>query len=126
MAQGWRTNVASLRRSTKLNATEAMKNWISVLVIVAGIFAASAQTTAFTYQGRVQVGGNDFSGMGQFKFALVTGSNANHRATATANLSGPFVVSYNVTFGGNGYVTPPAVTISGGGGSGATAHAAIS
>src|SRR6185503_7669592 len=45
---------------------------------------------------------------------------------ATANLSGPFVVSYNVTFGGNGYVSAPAVTISGGGGSGATAHAIIS
>jgi len=74
----------------------------------------------------VRVTGTDFTGNGQFKFALVTGTNQNHGATATANLSGSFVVSYNVTFGGNGYVSAPVVTISGGGGSGATAHATIS
>lgn len=91
-----------------------------------GTTFSPAQNTAFTYQGRVTSGGAPFSGVGQFKFALVTSTNANQRATATANLSGPFVVSYNVTSGGTGYITPPAVTIFGGGGSGATAHATIS
>lgn len=87
---------------------------------------AMAQNTVFTYQGRVRVSGSDFNGTGRFKFALVTSTNNSRQATATANLSGPFVVGYNVTFSGNGYVTAPAVTISGGGGSGATAHATIS
>jgi len=103
-----------------------MKHWRFFLLLGASAVAVCAQNTVFTYQGRVQVSGTDFSGAGQFKFALVTSSNANHQATAAANLSGQFVTSYTVTFGGNGYVTPPAVTVFGGGGSGATAHATIS
>jgi hypothetical protein len=99
---------------------------VSALIFLSGLAVAPAQDTAFTYQGRVRVSGTDFSGAGQFKFALVTSSNMNHRATATANLSGQFVVNYNIISGGNGYVTAPAVTLSGGGGSGATAHAVIS
>ena len=47
--------------------------------------ACLAQGTAFTYQGRVLDGGTNFTGAGLFKFALVTSSNANHTATATAN-----------------------------------------
>jgi hypothetical protein len=103
-----------------------MKHLLGILLLCGGAIAAFAQNTTFTYQGRVQVSGTDFSGAGQFKFALVAGTNISRQATATANLSGQFVVGYNVTFGGNGYVTPPAVTVSGGGGSGATAHATIS
>ena len=82
-----------------------------------------AQGTAFTYQGRVLNNGTNFNGTGQFKFALVTSTNNSHQATATANLSGTFVTSYTVTAGGNGYTAVPAVTVSGGGGSGATATA---
>ncbi len=83
-----------------------------------------AQNTAFTYQGRVTDNGTNFNGAGQFKFALVTSTNANHTATATANApSGGFITGYVVTSGGNGYVAPPSVTISGGDGSGAAAHA---
>ncbi|HKI68624.1 MAG TPA: hypothetical protein VKA67_03490, partial [Verrucomicrobiae bacterium] len=89
--------------------------------------SARAQNTAFTYQGRVTVGGTNFTGTGQSKFALVTSTNANHTATATANTpSGGYITGYTVTDGGNGYVTAPAVTIFGGGGSGATAHANLS
>ena len=47
----------------------------------------SAQTTVFTYQGRVLDSGTNFNGTGQFQFALVTSTNANHTATATANIS---------------------------------------
>lgn len=69
-------------------------------------------------------GGVDFSGLGHFKFAVVTSTNNNHSATATANApSGGYVTGYAVTFGGNGYVSAPALTVFGGGGSGATAHA---
>ncbi|HXC99528.1 MAG TPA: hypothetical protein VN048_09315, partial [Verrucomicrobiae bacterium] len=96
------------------------------LALLAGAYQAFAQSVMFTYQGRVTDNGTNFNGGGQFQFALVTGTNANVTATATAGLSGQFVVSYNVTSGGNGYVSAPAVTVSGGGGSGATAHALIS
>src|SRR5580704_7273748 len=87
---------------------------------------ACAQSTMFTYQGRVTDNGTNFTGTGQFKFALVTSTNFNHQATATANLSGTFVTSYNIISGGSGYTVAPTVTISGGGGSGATATAVIS
>jgi hypothetical protein len=99
--------------------------FLSASLCFSGLTVASAQNTVFTYQGRMRANGTDFTGNGQFKFALVTGTNQAQRATATANLSGSFVVSYNVTFGGNGYSSAPAVTISGGGGSGATAHAVV-
>ncbi|HTH48784.1 MAG TPA: LamG domain-containing protein [Candidatus Limnocylindria bacterium] len=46
-------------------------------------------------------------------------------ATATANLAGQFVVSATVTDGGIGYVAPPVVTITGGGGSGAQATSVV-
>ena len=83
-----------------------------------------AQGTAFTYQGRVTDNGTNFTGTGQFEFALVTSTNASRTATATANApSGGYITGYAVTFGGNGYVTAPIVTVSGGGGSGAAAHA---
>src|ERR1022692_4396810 len=91
---------------------------------------AFAQGTAFTYQGRVTDNGTNFTGTGQFKLALVTSTNFNHQATATANLGGVspnYFISYcTLNGGGNGYVTAPAVTISGGGGTGATASASMS
>src|SRR6266850_1000440 len=85
-----------------------------------------AQSTMFIYQGRVLDNGTNFTGVGLFKFALVTSTNTSRQATATANVNGGFVTSYNVIDGGSGYSTAPAVTISGGGGSGATATASVS
>jgi hypothetical protein len=87
---------------------------------------APAQGPVFTYQGRVLDNGSNFTGNGQFKFALVTSTNISSPATATAQLTGSFVTSCTVVLGGSGYTTPPAVTFSGGGGSGATATAAVS
>jgi hypothetical protein len=91
--------------------------------------SASAQSGSFTYQGRVTDNGTNFTGIGLFKFALVTSTNFNHQATATANLGGVspnyFVSGSTLKNGGSGYVTTPTVTISGGGGSGATALATI-
>jgi len=101
--------------------------YILALALLLGVLrSAPAQNTTFTYQGRVLDNGTSFTGVGQFKFAMVTSTNANQTAAATANISGTFVTTYTVPFGGNGYVSPPAVTIFGGGGSGATAHATIS
>ncbi|HEY1719134.1 MAG TPA: tail fiber domain-containing protein [Verrucomicrobiae bacterium] len=108
-----------------------IQNLFVVLVVFAGINSqlstARAQGTAFTYQGRVTDNGTNFTGAGQFEFALVTSTNTSSTATATANApSGGFITGYTVTYGGGGYVTPPNVTVSGGGGSGATATANIS
>ena len=79
------------------------------------------------YQGRVAVGGTNFNGTGQFKFALVDGGyNLNQTATAFASGDGNTIVHISVTNAGSGYTTTPIVTISapdvpgGGGGGGFT------
>jgi hypothetical protein len=91
---------------------------------------AQAQGTAFTYQGRVTDNGTNFTGAGQFKFALVTSTNIAHQATATAAMAGSapyeYVSSFNLDYGGSGYQSAPTVTVTGGGGSGAVAQATIS
>jgi hypothetical protein len=108
---------------------QAAALWLLLLTLVSQLSTAHAQGTAFTYQGRVTDNGTNFTGAGQFQFALVTSTNFNHQATATANLNGVspnyFVSSCTLNNGGSGYATAPAVTISGGGGSGATASASI-
>jgi hypothetical protein len=79
-----------------------------------------------TYQGRVQSDGTNFTGAGQFKFALVdAGANTNRLARSTATVSGGRVTAITVTDGGAGYVQTPRVTITGNG-AGATAEAAVS
>ncbi|MGA2871640.1 MAG: hypothetical protein ABSF34_21075, partial [Verrucomicrobiota bacterium] len=96
-------------------------------IVPGGSSSVFSQDTMFTYQGRIQDGGTNFTGAGLFQFALVTSSNANQTATAVAtNPVSTFITTINVTFGGSGYVTAPAVTIFGGGGSNATATATIS
>ena len=60
------------------------------------------------------------AGSGDYRLAL---SPVPSQAFATAQLAYGFMVSANVTSGGSGYVTVPAVTIVGGGGSNATAVA---
>ena len=99
---------------------------LTTLAVLANGYQAAAQNTTFTYQGRVLDNATDFNGTGLFKFALVTSTNASSQAAATAHLTGSFVTSCTVVLGGNGYTTPPAVSFSGGGGSGATATATVS
>jgi hypothetical protein len=56
-----------------------------------------------------------------------TGAGTPTTATAVANMSGGSILSCTVTNGGSGYgASPPAVTISGGGGTGATAYTTLS
>ncbi|MGP8202034.1 MAG: tail fiber domain-containing protein [Limisphaerales bacterium] len=99
-------------------------------ILALGVSTVRAQSTVFTYQGRVLDSGTNFNGAGQFKFALVTSSNANNQATVTAVMGGSspyeFVESFANLYGGSGYTTAPTVTISGGSGSGAQATATIS
>lgn len=79
------------------------------------------------YQGRVAVDGQNFTGTGYFKFALVDGGSNQHRtATAVATVSGSNrIASVTVTNGGSGYTTAPAVSIEGTG-TGATLTAIVS
>jgi hypothetical protein len=95
-------------------------------VALIGIPATAAVPQLINYQGRVAVGGVNFDGSGDFKFALVDkGVDANAQATANAVNSSGFITSYNILDGGSGYLVVPTVIISGGGGSGAAAHAVI-
>jgi hypothetical protein len=97
---------------------------LALLQLNSQLSVAHAQNTLVNYQGRVLDSGTNFTGAGQFQFALVTSANANSQATATAHApSGGFITIINVKTGGSGYVTAPTVTIFGGGGSGATATA---
>src|SRR5687768_1056135 len=104
-----------------------MKCTVISILILATTLAVGAVPPTISYQGRVQVSGTNFSGTGLFKFALVSkGTNLNRQATATATVTSGFVTSISVTDGGFGYTAPPAVTITGATGSGATATANVS
>src|ERR1035437_2939718 len=84
---------------------------LALATLNAPLATAHAQGTAFTYQGRVTDNGTNFTGAGQFKFALVTSTNTSSQATGTANApNGGFITGYTVTAGGSGYATAPAVT----------------
>ena len=97
------------------------------LALVVQEFHALAQVPhVMTYQGRVASGGTNFSGTGQFKFALVSGgTSAAAQASGVATVSFGFVVQIAITSGGAGYMAAPAVTITDSAGSGAFAIAQI-
>jgi len=78
------------------------------------------------HQGRIAVDGVNFNGSGQFKFAMVNaGTNVSQQATATATVVAGTIVSVNVTAGGLGYATPPAVAVDSPTGSGAVLEAVV-
>jgi hypothetical protein len=77
------------------------------------------------YQGRVAVGGQNFSGTGYFKFALVDGgSNQNVTATGTVEMKGSGVSGVTITNSGSGYLDKPEVKLQGTG-SGASFTATV-
>ena len=116
-------------RSIKKNERNCMKAYpvVAFLFLCATAHFAAAQVPGLlNYQGRVAVGGTNFTGTGQFKFALVdAGTNATRQATAAAHRSGQFVFTVDVADGGAGYASAPGVSFSGGGGTGAAAHALV-
>jgi len=108
-----KTRILKLTLAALLNVVFATESWGQAPGII-------------TYQGRVQSDGTNFTGTGQFKFALVdAGVNTNRTARATATLSGGRVSAITVTDGGTGYVQTPRVNITGTG-FGATAEASVS
>lgn len=90
-----------------------------ILAAAPALFAQTPTPALLNYQGRVQTGTPpaDFTGTGQFKFALVDQIPDPYiRATATvARASGVQSLAgatFTVTNGGTGYATAPAVTVS--------------
>src|SRR5688572_20620834 len=97
------------------------------LALFSTSFALAQVPSTISYQGRVQVSGTNFTGVGLFKFALVShGTNLNRQATASATVHGGFLTAISVLDGGNGYQSPPLVVITDSTGSGAAASAQIS
>ena len=120
-------------RPLLLRILHIIREPVALLLCFALNFAAVPRAWAqgvphlLNYQGRVAVDGQNFTGTGYFKFALVDGGMDQSRtATATASVSGSNRISgVTITNGGSGYVTPPAVSIVGTG-SGAVATATVS
>ena len=118
-----------------------MKNRNRLLALLALLLTGTACAQVpvlINYQGRVAVDGVNFSGTGQFKFALVdAGTNGSTQAFGNAFVSGMpdhHIGFVTMTNGGSGYTTPPAVTFFDGGngngggpgpGTGATGMATI-
>ena len=110
-----------------------MKNTLSLTLRMIAL-SLLLQSTApaqvpqlLNYQGRVSVNGTNFTGVGQFKFALVNnGAAISGTASATAVISFGFLVNANITAAGAGYSNAPTVTVIGGGGTGAQLVAQIS
>jgi hypothetical protein len=118
------------QKSTSMKTKYAITPWLALAALTSLTLQplpSLAQATAFTYQGRLLDNGTNFTGTGQFEFAVVTSTNANHQATATADApSGGYIIGYNVVSGGSGYTNAPVVTVSGGIGAGAAAIAHVS
>jgi len=91
---------------------------LAVLAVLAGVNQGVAQSTAFTYQGQITDNGTNFTGMGQFEFALQVVTNTSSQAIvgiqSLSGLASGSVDSCVVYYGGYGYTTPPVVTFSGG------------
>jgi hypothetical protein len=96
------------------------------LITTAATALLSAQVPKIlNHQGRVVVGTTNFSGTGQFKFALVGPDGSQRQATATPSINGGFFTGAIVVDGGSGYLSAPLVTLTGGSGSGAAATATV-
>jgi hypothetical protein len=107
-----------------------MKNYgVFLIVGLCALSAAHAQVPGIlNYQGRVSVAGTNFTGTGQFAFALVDGGNdVSAQATAFADsfdgLQG--IASITVANPGAGYTSVPNVAITDSTGTGAVAIAEI-
>jgi len=97
-----------------------------VIASLASLPLHAALPDAVPYQGRVAVDGTNFTGTGQFKFAIYEHASGNFTpAIATATISGGSLTIVTVTAAGSGYSAGATVSFTGGGGSGATATASV-
>ena len=117
------------RKARLTNSTNAARPLTALIfILTCCLHTAYAQVPQLlNYQGRVAVNGTNFTGSGQFKFALINNSQSISRtASGQATVSGGFLTIVTVIDGGAGYSTPPTVTATGGGGSGALLTAVLS
>ena len=97
-----------------------------IIMLLFGSAVLAQVPNLLNYQGRISVNTTNFTGTGQFKFALITtGTNSAVQATATITVSYGFVVNIPILNGGRGYVTAPSVTITDSTGSGARAYSQV-
>jgi len=81
---------------------------LSTTILFLASFTVIAQVPQLlNYQGRIAVNGTNFTGTGQFKFALIsTSTNASVQATATGTVSYGFLVFIAVNNGVSAYCSP--------------------
>ena len=122
-----RSPAIALLRETKGKRMKRYTNHFFTVALLCALITTElfADSNTMTYQGRVQSGGSNFAGTGQFKFALGTETNTSRQATANATVSGGFLTLAPITDPGAGYVSAPGVTAVGGGGSGAVLTANV-
>ena len=95
-------------------------SFLAVLVLGLPLAALAEVPQLINYQGRVAAGGTNYSGTGQFQFALVDGgSNTARCATGSVTVTSGFVTAIPVSDGGAGYTVAPTVSITDASGSGA-------
>ena len=73
------------------------------LVLLPGINRAAAQDIVFTYQGPVTDNGSNLTAPASFPICPGHQHQSRPSGRGTANLNGPFVISYNIISGGSGY-----------------------
>jgi hypothetical protein len=101
------------------------------LFLLAALLAATALQAALPdavpYQGRIAANGTNYTGSGQFKFAIYQhATGAFIPASASVTTSGGYITIVTIVSGGSGYsATGVTVSFTGGGGNGATATATV-
>jgi hypothetical protein len=127
-------SISELLNPKSSTKTQTMKTRASrTIVLMTALLACGSLNLCaqvpgiISYQGRVQVSTTNFTGTGQFKFALVDpGTNAVRQATATVTAVNGFIVAVTPTDVGYGYVTAPTITITDPFGSNAVVTANVS
>jgi hypothetical protein len=115
-----------------MKPTIRIQSLLLATTLLFGQFCYAQVPQQLNYQGRVTVSGINYSGPGQFKFALVgPEQNTSTQATAVPVIGGlgdgmgPRVLSIIVNAAGSGYIEPPVVTIDHPTATGASAHAVL-
>ena len=107
-----------------------MKRFLQMFMSGLFLFATGAYAQSvpgmLNYQGRVVANGTNFTGTGQFKFALLSGgTNLARQATAFATVAAGMLSSVYVLDLGAGYTSAPPVTVTDATGHGAGAVANV-
>ena len=92
---GWRKRLSSVKDFLPASELRGMRQILTLSLLYAAAIVAHAQSTAFTYQGRLEAGGATFTGLAEMQFTLF-GTLTGGVAVATST---PAIASVNVTDG---------------------------